>query len=136
MDTLWLPRSACGAGCVSVPTGRIAHRLAATVAVLTASLAVLPALVLLSGRARAGLMRGVARGVLRPLGGRGVVRGRPPRTAALLVANHVSWLDPLVLLAIHPARAVAKSEVRAWPVIGALVAASGTIFLDRVRPRA
>lgn len=65
-----------------------------------------------------------------------VVRGRPPRRRALLVANHVSWLDILAVLAVSPARMLAKREVRRWPVLGALAAAAGTIFVDRSRPRA
>ncbi|MBI5430788.1 MAG: 1-acyl-sn-glycerol-3-phosphate acyltransferase [Nitrosomonadales bacterium] len=51
----------------------------------------------------------------------------------LMVANHVSWLDILVLNAIHPSRFIAKSEVRGWPVIGWLCLRSGTIFIDRAR---
>ncbi len=49
----------------------------------------------------------------------------------LIVANHVSWLDIFVLNAIHPARFIAKSEVRDWPVIGWLCRRSGTIFIER-----
>lgn len=49
----------------------------------------------------------------------------------LIVANHVSWLDIFVLNAIHPARFIAKSEVRSWPVIGWLCRRSGTIFIER-----
>jgi 1-acyl-sn-glycerol-3-phosphate acyltransferase len=49
----------------------------------------------------------------------------------LIVANHVSWLDIFVLNAIHPARFIAKSEVRGWPIIGWLCRGSGTIFIER-----
>jgi 1-acyl-sn-glycerol-3-phosphate acyltransferase len=49
----------------------------------------------------------------------------------LIVANHVSWLDILVLNAIHPSRFIAKSEVRSWPVIGWLCRRSGTVFIER-----
>lgn len=49
----------------------------------------------------------------------------------LIVANHVSWLDIFVLNAIHPSRFIAKSEVRAWPIIGWLCRRSGTIFIER-----
>jgi 1-acyl-sn-glycerol-3-phosphate acyltransferase len=59
-----------------------------------------------------------------------------PRRGALIVANHVSWLDVLVLLAHAPARLLAKCEVRSWPVIGAIGTAAGTVFIDRDRPRA
>jgi 1-acyl-sn-glycerol-3-phosphate acyltransferase len=49
----------------------------------------------------------------------------------LIVANHISWLDIFVLKAIHPARFIAKSEVRGWPIIGWLCRRSGTIFIER-----
>ena len=49
----------------------------------------------------------------------------------LWVANHVSWLDILVIQAIHPCVFVAKSEVVRWPVLGRLAQACGVIFVDR-----
>lgn len=54
----------------------------------------------------------------------------------MLVANHVSWLDVMVVHAVCPqARFVAKADVRGWPVVGALVAGAGSLFVDRHRPR-
>lgn len=53
----------------------------------------------------------------------------------LLVANHVSWLDILAIDAVSSACFVAKSEVRAWPVVGWLAASAGTLFLERRRRR-
>jgi 1-acyl-sn-glycerol-3-phosphate acyltransferase len=50
---------------------------------------------------------------------------------ALVVANHVSWLDIFVINALYPCRFVAKSEIRAWPVLGWLVAMAGTVFIAR-----
>lgn len=62
--------------------------------------------------------------------------GDPPQTqATLLAANHVSWLDVYVILACCPCRFVAKSEVRRWPLVGTLAAASGTLFITRQSPR-
>ena len=49
----------------------------------------------------------------------------------LIVANHVSWLDIIVLNAIHPSRFIAKSEVNDWPVIGWLCRRCGTVFIER-----
>ncbi len=49
----------------------------------------------------------------------------------LIVANHVSWLDVLVLNAIYPSRFIAQSEVRSWPVIGWLCRRVGTVFIER-----
>ena len=51
--------------------------------------------------------------------------------ASLVIANHVSWLDVLVIQSLMPGRFVAKTEVLRWPVIGKLAQASGTIFVDR-----
>ena len=53
----------------------------------------------------------------------------------LIVANHVSWLDILVLNAIYPSRFIAKSEVRSWPFIGWLCKRSGAIFIERAMRR-
>lgn len=50
---------------------------------------------------------------------------------AMLVANHVSWLDIFAINAVCPARFVSKSEVRSWPVVGWLCEKSGTLFIAR-----
>lgn len=50
---------------------------------------------------------------------------------ALIVANHVSWLDIFVINAHHPCRFVAKSDIRDWPLIGWLSHQAGTVFLAR-----
>lgn len=54
---------------------------------------------------------------------------------AMLVANHVSWLDIYAINAAMPVRFVSKSEVRGWPVIGWLSAKTGTLFIERARRR-
>ncbi|MDY7573677.1 lysophospholipid acyltransferase family protein [Actimicrobium sp. CCI2.3] len=54
---------------------------------------------------------------------------------ALIVANHVSWLDIFVINAMQPCRFVAKSDIRSWPLLGYLCARSGTIFIARGRVR-
>ncbi|GAA2072968.1 hypothetical protein GCM10009801_25930 [Streptomyces albiaxialis] len=54
-----------------------------------------------------------------------------PGTGTLVVANHISWLDVIALLAVEPVPFVAKREVGTWPVIGTLVRRAGTRFLDR-----
>lgn len=64
------------------------------------------------------------------------VLGSVPGDGPLLVlSNHVSWLDIVIINAVHPLRFVSKSDVRHWPVIGSLVSASGTLFIERERPR-
>jgi 1-acyl-sn-glycerol-3-phosphate acyltransferase len=57
--------------------------------------------------------------------------GAAPLARALIVSNHVSWLDIFVINALHPCRFVAKAEIRAWPVLGWLVAQAGTVFIAR-----
>lgn len=57
--------------------------------------------------------------------------GLPHAAPALLVANHVSWLDIPCLLACTDAVFVAKAEVARWPLVGSLAARTGTLFLDR-----
>jgi len=54
-----------------------------------------------------------------------------PQPGALLVANHISWLDIYVINAIAPSAFVSKAEVRGWPLIGWLAARNSTIFLQR-----
>ncbi|MEO7337074.1 MAG: lysophospholipid acyltransferase family protein [Caldimonas sp.] len=61
--------------------------------------------------------------------------GEPSPAPALLLANHVSWLDILAIDAVHPARFVSKADVRHWPVLGFLVARGGTLFIERERRR-
>lgn len=58
-------------------------------------------------------------------------RGTRPAGPALIVSNHVSYLDPLVVMAAHASLPVAKDEVRLWPVIGPLCARAGVQFVAR-----
>jgi 1-acyl-sn-glycerol-3-phosphate acyltransferase len=73
--------------------------------------------------------------LLRCLDIRLAVEGRLESGPALLVANHVSWLDIVVLQAIGAARFVSKADVRRWPVVGFLAAQAGTLFIERSRRR-
>lgn len=140
--TLWLPRAECDPSCLpaigstpSVPVPVRIGRLVAVLALLLAGAAILPVLPLLSPSGRCLAGRYWARALLRGLGVRLVVRGWRPARRALLVSNHVSWLDILVMLAIAPCRLLAKHEVRTWPLIGWLATAAGTVFIDRSRPK-
>ncbi|MFN0250663.1 MAG: lysophospholipid acyltransferase family protein [Kofleriaceae bacterium] len=65
-----------------------------------------------------------------------VVRGEVPRTTALVIANHVSYLDPLAIIPMCPALPVAKGEVSGWPIVGPIGAALGTVFVRRDDPTA
>jgi 1-acyl-sn-glycerol-3-phosphate acyltransferase len=86
-------------------------------------------------RIRAGAFRRWSRGVLRLLGVELKVEGTPPAAPFLMVANHLSYLDIVVLASQMDAVFVAKREVRTWPVIGFLAALMDTIFIDRTAPR-
>ncbi|MDX1588574.1 MAG: lysophospholipid acyltransferase family protein [Oleiphilaceae bacterium] len=60
------------------------------------------------------------------------VTGAPPPGAALVVGNHISWLDiPVLFATLAGSRFLAKSEVRQWPLVGALGVAAGTLFMRR-----
>jgi lyso-ornithine lipid O-acyltransferase len=51
--------------------------------------------------------------------------------SGLLVCNHLSYLDILVLAALAPCVFVAKSEVKYWPVFGWFAKLAGTVFVHR-----
>ncbi len=59
------------------------------------------------------------------------VEGEPMRGPGAVVANHSSWLDIFALNARKRIYFVAKSEVAAWPGIGWLARATGTVFIKR-----
>jgi 1-acyl-sn-glycerol-3-phosphate acyltransferase len=80
---------------------------------------------------RFALARRWARGMIRALGARLCVEGEAAASGALLVANHVSWLDILAIASHAPAVFVAKQEVRDWPAIGWLAARAEALFLTR-----
>lgn len=62
-------------------------------------------------------------------------RGAQPAPRALMVSNHVSWLDIFVINSLHPTRFVAKADIRGWPLIGWLCEKTGTIFISRGKLR-
>lgn len=52
---------------------------------------------------------------------------------SLLISNHISWLDIIVLGSIGPFSFIAKKEVGTWPLVGVLAKLQRTIFVDRER---
>jgi 1-acyl-sn-glycerol-3-phosphate acyltransferase len=54
----------------------------------------------------------------------------------MLLANHTSWIDVFAVHAALPSRFVAKSEIRAWPMLGLLVTLVGTLYIERGRRHA
>lgn len=140
------------------PSRRVARIVAASL-VVVAGLPVALVCHAVSRQSRARVTGGWSRLLLRALGvrleivldepdpaGPGTAAGTPqaaqpqgeppveePPVGELLVANHVSWLDPLVLAAVVPSRPLAKREIAGWPVARTLAAGAGALFIDRER---
>ena len=72
--------------------------------------------------------------VCRLIGIRISSHGHLPVTG-LIVSNHISWKDILVLNAIIPLSLIAKREVGGWPMFGSLARLQGTIFVNRTNKR-
>jgi 1-acyl-sn-glycerol-3-phosphate acyltransferase len=129
--SLWRPVSGCGPHCLPADTPRVGvirylARLVGAGFVL-AFFAVAPK--------RPAVVQAGAQALLAVLGLRLRVRGKP--RPGLLVANHVSWVDIVVLMALDGGvRLVAKREVSGWPVIGRLARRQRAVFVDRTAPRA
>lgn len=68
---------------------------------------------------------------LRALGVRLTVAGNAPSQPVVIVANHCSWLDIIVLGHVFRASFISKEEVIRWPVVGRLARVAGTLFLPR-----
>ena len=87
-----------------------------------------------SASRRNALIRSWSRRLLRILGIR-LHATLPPDVpgGALLVCNHVSWLDVYLINATQRVHFVSKAEVRAWPVVGWLAHKTGTLFIERGR---
>lgn len=137
--SVWLPSAPCTPGVCVGPAAsatavpRAVLRLVAVTAVLLAGIALLP----VGRRVPAGAVRWWCRTVVRAAGVRVRMSGATaPAGGVLLVANHISWLDIPLLAAVRPARMLAKSDIRQWPVAGRLTARSGALFIERDRLRA
>lgn len=71
----------------------------------------------------------------RTLGVRIAVEGEPPPPGALLVSNHLSYLDIPVFASLLGFAFVSKDDVRRWPFWGQMADLGGTIYIDRSRRR-
>ncbi|MEU1733521.1 lysophospholipid acyltransferase family protein [Streptosporangium sp. NPDC020145] len=152
---VWSPEAPCRSGTCLTPQGpkvgpplRALRLVAVSLVVLTGALLALPVRLLgTAGRAR--LASVWSRLALWALGVR--VAARPgfaflagsaagPRAlpvsgvAPLIVSNHVSWLDPLVMMAVVPCRVLARREVRGWPLVGEMAVGAGAVLMDGERP--
>ncbi|MFJ4322858.1 lysophospholipid acyltransferase family protein [Streptomyces tricolor] len=137
--SIWLPTAPCTPGACVEPA-RAAVAVPRAVLRLTAVAALLLAGIVLSPLGRTIPAEWVGRwcrALVRAAGVRVRITGSaPPAGGLLLVANHVSWLDVPLLAAVRPARMLAKTEIRQWPVAGALAARGGALFIERDRLRA
>jgi lyso-ornithine lipid O-acyltransferase len=59
--------------------------------------------------------------------------GQLERGGYVIIANHVSYVDGIVLGSIFPILFVSKREVKKWPIIGQWQILCGTIFINRQR---
>jgi 1-acyl-sn-glycerol-3-phosphate acyltransferase len=121
---------------------RVPLRAAGLAAVTVAwYLALVAGRLVLAGRPRRRLawsqraFRGWSRRMGRALGMRAEVLGTPPRPPFLLVANHLSYSDVLLLGGAAGGAFVAKREIAGWPVMGHLCRLVGTVFVDREAKR-
>lgn len=137
----WLPTAPC------TPAACLEPSRPATAVPLAVLRLTVVAVLLLTGTATvltplgrlvpAAVVRCWCRWIVRAAGVRVRVSGAAaPTGGLLLVAHHVSWLDIPLLAAVRPARMLAKSEIRSWPVAGALAARGGVLFIERDRLRA
>ena len=55
------------------------------------------------------------------------------RIGRMLLSNHISWIDIFAINAVMPCRFVAKADIVRWPIIGGMLAHSGTLFIERGR---
>jgi 1-acyl-sn-glycerol-3-phosphate acyltransferase len=61
-------------------------------------------------------------------------RGPLPPPGCILVANHVSYVDTLLLPSLLPCTCIAKREVAGWPMIGPMTVRLGVLFVERASP--
>lgn len=61
-----------------------------------------------------------------------IVKGQPSQAGpVLLVANHISWLDIIVMHAARHCRFISKADVGHWPLVGTLATGASTLYIER-----
>ncbi|MEU3962046.1 lysophospholipid acyltransferase family protein [Streptomyces buecherae] len=148
----WAPNSPCDQRCVAHAAARVTAA-RATRRSMAFARRVLSALTAGEALADPAAVRAHAQGILAAIGVRVEHLGGPlsaptaptgPSATAgasaaagtggvgtLIVANHISWLDVIALLAVEPVTMLAKREVGDWPLVGTLTRRAGTRFIDR-----
>lgn len=113
-------------------TFHAARRATAFVAVVLLLIVTYPIFCALGQRARFGVRRFWSRFTCWLLGVRIRASGRAATEhPTVLVANHVSYLDVIVLGTLTDATFIAKSEVDGWPLFGYIARRVGTMFIRR-----
>ena len=79
------------------------------------------------------LVKSCARMVGRIFGMRVNVEGPIPEGRFLLVLNHLSYVDVVLVLSVVNLRFLSKAEVASWPFVGLMTRMMGTLFVDRTR---
>jgi lyso-ornithine lipid O-acyltransferase len=129
----WLPWLLAGPAAVS-RTGRRLTQAGVFTAATMARLRAEPVRSLDEAVQRAGLVSWIAENLCALHGIHVVARGEAPQGPAIVVANHLSYIDPLAVLSHLPAGVIAKREVGDWPVIGDVVRGLGGLLVDRACP--
>ena len=114
-------------------SGRVVFRLSALIGLLLVGLAILLCwFPFVKAPAKEAWIKRWSIWVAAVIGLKIAVQGHFTRSPnALVVANHTSWLDIVVINSLQPAAFIAKAEIARWPVVGLLVARSGTLFIER-----
>jgi 1-acyl-sn-glycerol-3-phosphate acyltransferase len=72
--------------------------------------------------------------LVRLLGVRVELEGRPPEGLSVIVANHRSYVDVPLVMSTLPSVFLAKVEIGGWPLFGTAARLANTIFVDRDDP--
>ncbi len=81
------------------------------------------------------IFRTWSRSLRRVIGLRVDCQGEPPRGDFFLVSNHQTYLDIIVLGSLVDVAYIAKLDLRGWPLVGGILRAADSIFVDRSRKR-
>jgi 1-acyl-sn-glycerol-3-phosphate acyltransferase len=61
--------------------------------------------------------------------------GTLPGGPAVIVANHLGYIDPVVLCSLIPCSPIAKSEIQSWPLVGEPLGRLNVSFVRRGSPQ-
>ena len=60
-----------------------------------------------------------------------ILVGDLPKGPCLIVSNHLSWIDILLIGSVINVRFLSKAEVASWPIVGKLATGAGTLYVNR-----